>query len=175
MMTPMEVLREEHRVILRALGVLDRAADSLAAGRALPDGCWEAIIEWLRAFADRNHHAKEERHLFPALTRAGVPAEGGPVAVMLAEHVEGRGFIQTMAMGEGALRVEAARAYVHLLRDHIDKENGVLFPLADAVLEPSALEKVARAFEDVEAEQGPGASIEQAEAEVGRLEAALGG
>jgi hemerythrin-like domain-containing protein len=174
MMTPTEVLREEHRVILRALAVLGRATDSLAAGRALPDGWWEAIIQWLRAFADRNHHAKEERYLFPALSRAGVPSEGGPVAVMLAEHVEGRGLIQALAVGENARRVEAARAYVQLLRDHIDKENGVLFPLADAVLEASALNALARAFEDIEVEQGPGASIEHAEAEVERLEAALG-
>ena len=55
--------------------------------------------------------------------------------------------------------MEAARRYVHLLRDHIDKENGVLLPLAEAVLDSQAQLLVARAFEKVEAEQGLAASM----------------
>jgi hemerythrin-like domain-containing protein len=172
-MTPTQVLREEHRVILRALGFLEGAADRLAAGRALPEGWWTRLIDWLRAFADRNHHAKEERCLFPALAKAGVPSEGGPIAVMLAEHVEGRALVQAMDTGDAAHRVEAARGYIRLLRDHIDKENGVLFPLTDAVLEETAVRALEREFETVELEQGRAASLEQAEAEVERLSAAL--
>ena len=174
-MTPTDVLREEHRVILRALEVLDSAADRLVRAEGLPDGWWERLIGWLRAFADLNHHAREERSLFPALVKAGVPSEGGPVGVMLAEHVEGRALIQAMQAEGTPRRVEAARAYVRLLRDHIDKENGVLFPLAEAVLEERAQQALLHDFETVEAEQGPDASIERAEAVVERLRSALGG
>jgi hemerythrin-like domain-containing protein len=60
-----------------------------------------------------------------------------------------------------------------LLRDHIDKENGVLLPLADAVLDSPAQLLLARAFEEIEAGSGASASIERAEAEVDRLAAAL--
>ncbi len=70
--------------------------------------------------------------------------------------------------------MDAARRYVHLLRDHIDKENGVLLPLADAVLDSQGQLLLARAFEEVEAGQGRRASIEHAEADVDRLAAALG-
>ena len=174
MTTPTQMLREEHRVILRALAVLEAGAERLAGGGALAEGWWEQAIEWLRAFADRNHHAKEERYLFPALAQAGVPAEGGPVAVMLAEHVEGRALIAAMASADPRGRPGAARRYIRLLRDHIDKENGVLFPLADAVIEPQAQQALAREFETVEAEQGRAASLEHAEADVERLAAALG-
>ncbi len=174
MMSPTDVLREEHRVILRALVLLESAADRLARGRTVPDGWWGRLIGWLRAFADLNHHAKEERYLFPALAKAGVPSAGGPVGVMLAEHVEGRGFIQTMQNNDAARRVEAARRYVQLLRDHIEKENGVLFPLTEAVLDERARQTLAREFAMVEAEQGRDASIEHAEAEMERLEATLG-
>jgi hemerythrin-like domain-containing protein len=167
------MLREEHRVILRALTLLESAADRLARGTALPDGWWERLIRWLRAFADANHHAKEERYLFPALAKAGVPSADGPVGVMLAEHAEGREFIQIMQDDEVSRRVEAARHYVRLLRDHIEKENGVLFPLTDAVLDEPARQRLAREFESVEAEQGRDASIEHAEADMERLEAAL--
>jgi hemerythrin-like domain-containing protein len=174
MKPPTQTLREEHRVILRALVLVEVAAARLRGGRALPDGWWEALLEWLRAFADRNHHAKEEEYLFPALAQGGVPAVGGPVGVMLEEHTEGRALIRAMAEGQVDRRTEAARRYVHLLRDHIDKENGVLLPLTEAVLDSQAQLLIARSFEKVEAEQGPMASIEHAEAVVDQLAAALG-
>ena len=172
--SPTQTLREEHRVILRAIVLVEVAAGRLDAGRALPAGWWDELLEWLRVFADRNHHAKEEAHLFPALAQAGVPAAGGPVGVMLEEHTEGRGLVRLMAESPPERRAAAARRYVHLLREHIDKENGVLLPLADAVLDPEAQLLVARAFGQVEAEEGPAASSEHAETLLDRLAAALG-
>lgn len=176
MKTPTDILREEHVVILRALAVLESATARLARGAALPDGWWAELIEWLRAFADRNHHAKEERALFPAMARAGVPAgSGGPIGVMLEEHAEGRALVQAMAAGGPGERAVAARKYIELLRNHIDKENGVLFPLADAVLEDDARRALGRDFEAVGDELGRGASISYAEAVVEGLAAALAG
>ena len=175
MKTPTDVLRDEHRVILTALTTLDAAAGRLAAGRALPEGWWERIIAWLRAFADKNHHAKEEASLFPALVKAGVPAEGGPIAVMLEEHREGRALILTMATAPTpAARARAAQDYVRLLRDHIAKEDGILWPLAESVLDERAQQAVAREFETVEAEQGRDASIDYQEMVMKRLGEALG-
>ncbi len=171
--SPTQTLREEHRVILRAIALLEVAAGRLGDGRPLPDGWWDGLLDWLRAFADLNHHAKEESYLFPALAQAGVPADGGPVGVMLEEHTEGRALVRAMAEGQVDRRVEAARRYVQLLRDHIDKENGVLLPLTDAVLDSHSQLLVARGFEKVEAEQGVAASIDHAETQVDRLAAAL--
>jgi hemerythrin-like domain-containing protein len=172
-MTPTDVLRDEHRVILAALDTLAQAANRLAAGRELPDGWWAELIEWLRAFADRNHHAKEETSLFPAMVKAGVPSAGGPIGVMLEEHRQGRALIAAMAAGEPAARAGLARQYVGLLREHIDKENGVLFPLADAVLDEPAVAAMQREFDTVGIEQGAVATIPHAEAAVVRLTAAL--
>ncbi len=174
MNSPTDVLREEHRVILRALAVLESAADRLPADGRVPDGWWERAVAWLREFADASHHAKEERALFPALVKAGVPAEGGPVAVMLAEHVAGRELIRAMADGPDARRTAAARQYVSLLRQHIDKENDVLFPMADAVLEEQAQQAIRREFESVEVEQG-GPAAPAAEAAVDELARELRG
>ena len=170
---PTDVLREEHRVILRALGVLEAAAARLAGGRLLPEGWWPEIIGLLRTFADKNHHAKEETSLFPAMVKAGVPSVGGPIEVMLEEHQRGRALVRAMETGEPAARAAKAREYVTLLREHIDKENGVLFPLADAVLDEAAQRALQREFDAVEAEQGRDASIPHAEAAVERLAAEL--
>ena len=172
-MMPTDVLREEHRVILRALVVLEAGAERLAVGDALPEGWWENLIRWFRSFADANHHAKEERYLFPALAKVGVPSEGGPLAVMLEEHGESRDLVQAMER-DAAGRVGAARRYVRLLRDHIEKENGVLFPLAETVLHKPEWDVLAGEFESVQAEQGREASIDHAEVAVARLETALG-
>ena len=170
MHNPTDVLRDEHRVILRALDLLEQA---IGPGPAIADAWWETAVAWLRAFADRNHHAKEEQSLFPAMAKAGVPSEGGPVAVMLDEHAQGRALIAAIADGAGAVRAAAAREYVDLLRAHIDKENDVLFPLADAVIDPPLMQAVAREFEAVAIELGVAASIEKGEEAVERLAAAL--
>lgn len=174
MRSPTDVLRDEHRVIWQALDLLEAAASRAAAGDPPPAGWWDDAVGWFRAFADRNHHAKEEDALFPALIKAGVPSGGGPVDVMLEEHARGRALVAALTE-DPTRRAETAREYVRLLREHIDKENGVLFPLADAVLDEQVVAGVARSFEQVEAEQGAGASIRAAEAALAGLARALAG
>ena len=63
--------------------------------------------------------------------------------------------------------------YVELLRAHIDKENGVLFPLADAVLDDEARQAVGRDFAAVAEELGRAASLDHAEAVMSALSATL--
>jgi hemerythrin-like domain-containing protein len=174
MTSPTDRLRDEHRLILRALDLLEAAAGRAAGAGSVPDTWWPDLAGWLAGFADRNHHGKEEGALFPAMVTAGVPQEGGPIGTMLEEHVEGRALVRAMAAGGGAERVRAAREYVALLRAHIAKENDVLFPLADAVLEEPAATAIGREFDDVEAALGRPARLDAAEAELARLDAALG-
>jgi len=174
MKTPTDVLRDEHAIILCGLDLLEAAAGQLEGGAAPPDGWWEEVLSWLRAFADRNHHAKEEDLLFPVMIKAGVPSEGGPINVMLEEHEQGRALVRAMAESRGATRAAKAREYVALLRAHIDKENGVLFPLAEALLADGAQRSLESAFAAVESELGPGASVSYAEAVVEGFGATLG-
>jgi hemerythrin-like domain-containing protein len=174
MRSPTDVLRDEHRIILRALESLEVAAHCLQAGRPVPEELWLGTIGWLRAFADRNHHTKEENALFPAMIRAGVPARGGPIDVMLEEHEQGRALLAALETGSPDARAASAHRYIALLRDHIDKENGLLFPLADAVLDEREQAELGREFARAEAELGESASLAAAEAAAGRLAVALG-
>jgi hemerythrin-like domain-containing protein len=164
-----DILRDEHQVILRALLTLEVAARRLGADGAPPEGVWAGLIGWLQAFADRNHHAKEEQALFPVLIKAGVPAEGGPIAVMLEEHAEGRALLARMHAGEPIHRAAAAHRYIRLLRDHIDKENEVLFPLADAVLDERDQAEVCREFANLDAQLGEAACLDLARDALARL------
>ncbi|HEY3417223.1 MAG TPA: hemerythrin domain-containing protein [Armatimonadota bacterium] len=159
-------LRDEHEGIKTVLSVLETLADEMQQGRQVNLDHLEQIIDFLRTFADRCHHGKEEALLFPALRDAGIPVEGGPIGAMLHDHDEGRGYIRGMVdalqrlhAGEDARKefAQNALSYVSLLRAHIQKENMVLFPMAEQRLSEGDHERLAHDFDKVEEEQiGPG-------------------
>ena len=158
------ILVEEHRLIERGLDclkVLVRAARRDGRLEAAP--ATEALA-LVREFADRCHHTKEEDRLFLSMERQGLPRDGGPLAVMLDEHESGRGHVRAMAdrleraaLGDGdALGAFAkhASALDDLLREHIAKENGVLFPMADELLEGAPAEALLADFRRIESDAG---------------------
>jgi hemerythrin-like domain-containing protein len=166
-------LRDEHELILRALAVLERIATRLASGRSVSAATVTDLVQFLQVFADRCHHAKEEDHLFPAMRAKGA---GDALAVFLDEHEEGRRYLRTLAGGaSGAERAAAARRYVGLLRDHIERENEVLFPLADGLLSAPEHDTLASAYEDVERRVVGGGGHHDLLATLARLEAAVTG
>jgi hemerythrin-like domain-containing protein len=164
-MKPTEELMKEHAAITRMLDILEGGCRRLDAGIPVPRADLEQMVEFFVVFADTCHHAKEEKHLFPALEGAGVPRERGPIGVMLNEHELGRKYIGEMKDAlarwedEGAHSgfVSAARGYRNLLLLHIQKENNVLFPLADMRLSAPEQERILQAFDALEREElGPG-------------------
>jgi len=155
--TPTAVLRHEHEVILRALALLERLGKNLEAGKPVDHGALAWLVDFFKTFADRCHHGKEEQHLFPAMERHGIPREGGPTGVMLQEHDQGRAFVRAMGEGDDRKTVEAIKAYTMLLRAHIDKENDILFSMAEQVIPEEEQRRLVQTFEAVEeAVVGPG-------------------
>jgi hemerythrin-like domain-containing protein len=162
--TATEVLKEEHRVIEKVLDALERLAKA-AESSSLAE--WEKAIDFARNFADKCHHLKEENLLFPVMEAHGIPREGGPIGMMLAEHEEGRSYVRAMAAAVASagkdsadnrqILRETAIAYIQLLRQHIQKEDEVLFQMADGVLSPEEQKTLLREFEEHELiEIGPG-------------------
>ncbi len=144
-------LRHEHEVILSALGILDAMLDRLGGANPPSADDLHAFLGFLKEFADKCHHGKEEGILFPALTEAGLPSQGGPVGVMLHEHVEGRELIQQMEKAvngkvDAVAFAGAARGYAELLRAHIAKENDVLFPMAEQMLPADQMAQIKARF-----------------------------
>lgn len=162
-MTPIERLRAEHDAIERILETQLQVATALEAGREVPEDRLARLVDFARRFSDERHHRKEEKLLFPALERHGVPVEGGPIGVMLHEHALGRRLVETMADAlrsggdEGPARdrfATAARRHEDLLRAHIAKENQVLFVIAERVLRPEVLAALGRDFDAADATPG---------------------
>ncbi|MDX1252456.1 MAG: hemerythrin domain-containing protein [Gammaproteobacteria bacterium] len=162
-MEPTEILKEEHRVIERVLAALETAASRLKSGEAISPAIFLQAVEFIIGFADGCHHKKEEGVLFPAMQATGIPSEGGPIGVLIAEHQEGRRLTGAMRVtaeklqaGDIRARDELARSallYVDLLRQHIAKEDGVLFPMAERVIKGPAKAEVSEAFEHIEHEE----------------------
>jgi len=162
-MLPTEELKQEHRVIERMLAVMETAAVRANAGAEPPADFFVKAVYFVRNFADRCHHGKEEDNLFPAMEKRGISKNGGPIAVMLMEHERGRSYVRAMeeagkrfATGDRtALRpaLENALAYAQLLRQHIDKEDNILYPMADRMLTATDQQELLQKFEKVEQER----------------------
>ena len=151
-------LMEEHQTILRALAALEALVTDPAHADE-PVETFRQVVEFLRNYADKLHHAKEEDLLFPAMEAAGMPAQQGPTSVMRMEHDEGRAFVSRMAAlseveepeFDRAGFAEPALGFVHLLRAHIGKEDHILYPMAERFIREADLAQLAQAYEQADA------------------------
>ena len=133
-------LEDDHVYILRLIDVMEKVT-----GNSRPDtDDLETIVNLIKNYADGLHHAKEENIFFPLLAQRGFSLQQGPVAVMLHEHTEGRNFVRGIVNGidrykkgeEDSVKAiyENMHGYITLLRNHIAKENNILFRMADKAL-----------------------------------------
>ncbi|WP_309493628.1 hemerythrin domain-containing protein [Candidatus Hecatella orcuttiae] len=169
-----EVLEEEHRVIERMLEVLKKAAARLSEGEPVQPSLLKDALDFLRTFADRCHHGKEEDVLFSALQEHGFSAveavghigvmPSAEIGVMLSEHEEGRRLIRAAAKslqkyegGDAPARKALAKSlqsYIRLLTEHIFKEDSFIFPVADRLIPDAEKKQLRRRFEEAEKKIG---------------------
>jgi uncharacterized protein len=156
-----ELLMADHEITERVFAAAEKA---LAAPGGPSPGLVANLREYLVGYVDRCHNRKEERAVFPLLERAGMPVEGGPLAVMLAEHAEAKRLVARIdaaaaafVAGErerlGELR-EAFGGYAELCKGHFWKENDVLYPMAARLLDEATQAGIVAGIEAVEAELG---------------------
>jgi len=147
-------LRNEHDAILHVLKILDAAIAAADRTDSEKIEYFKEMVYFLKIFADKCHHGKEEDFLFVALIKAGIPNEDGPIGIMLRDHDWGR---ECIGMMDQALEtqnmpkfIEAAGIYNDLLCGHINKENTVLFAMADQLLNDEEQDKIFEKFEQHE-------------------------
>jgi hemerythrin-like domain-containing protein len=173
-------LVHEHDLIKRMLTLLERNAPRTEEGSYSDYRFYLDGVDFIRNYADRFHHAKEEDVLFAALIASGMPREHSPVAAMLMEHEQGRAFVMAMEEaaqaalagkpGQERLIAANALAYVALLREHIAKEDDILYPLAERIIPAEGREEILAGYGRAE-QSAPAGFAERYEALIARYEA----
>lgn len=177
-MQAIDILVQEHDVIEKALALLQHVTGRIRAGGNIPDGFAVWMIQFIREFADGRHHHKEEEELFPLMEQRGVPKEHGPLGCMLHEHELGRDLTRAMEAaanaGDAARFAQAADEYTVLLREHIFKENFVLFRIAERCLAADDDARLAERFRAADLAATKSQDLNQRLAEIDGWNARLG-
>ncbi len=157
-----EELTLEHKGILLMLRILERISNDLKQGKSVDVQDLADIHEFLRVFADKCHHTKEETALFPAMREAGIDETSVRLGETLSEHERGRGFIRELGRGieeyergnmaAAAIIAENADSYIRMLRRHIRNEDILLFPEADAHIPEDKQRIIQEKFDTIERE-----------------------
>ena len=143
---------EEHKNIKRMLRVIRKACLTVMKGNEIDYNDFEKMIDFVRNYADKHHHGKEEKILFNRMVdEIGGAAEKLVKFGMLVEHDFGRLFMKELEEAlvkvksgddEAKLDVIAnAVSYTHLLSRHIDKEDNVVYSFAKRALSEETLNK----------------------------------
>lgn len=148
-----KALSEEHQFILKVTDALIRECNALKTGKELDRAFFEKATDFIKNYADRFHHAKEEDILFAELNKS----EGmhcNPIQQMLYEHDLGRNFVKGIEEGlkekNKAKIAENAKGYAQLLQEHIFKEDNILYPMAEEALKPQIKKSILEKFKQAE-------------------------
>lgn len=128
----------EHRVIERMLVVLGRELDSISQQGRVDPAFIDTATDFIRTYADRCHHGKEEDILFRRLVEKHLdPQLAEATADLIKDHVYGRTLTHQLvdanhryAAGDATALVEittAAQALVEFYPVHIEKEDRHFF------------------------------------------------
>ncbi|MBC8494731.1 hemerythrin domain-containing protein [archaeon] len=153
-MQPTEILSDEHQNILTVIDAIERECKKLISGEEIDEQFFKKAIDFIRHYADKFHHAKEEDILFKEFCNNAEKAHCNPVDQMLLEHDIGRKFVKGMKEAirnkDKSQLIENAEGYASLLQDHITKEDRILYPMCDEVISSKSQEKMLKQFKEVE-------------------------
>lgn len=114
-------------------------------------------VDFIKEYADDRHHKKEEQILFKAMTdHLGTRAENLIKHGMLVEHDMARLQTQELEKAVNAYEkdkshenkldlISYAMGYCYLLKRHIDKENGAVYPFGEKNLPDNIMNELDKA------------------------------
>jgi hemerythrin-like domain-containing protein len=146
---PVQRLVDEHAWIVRLLARIPDVVDEMDRSGNMDGDLLRAMVDFIRGYADRYHHMKEEDILFDYTDR-----ETPIVQVILQDHECAREYVRAIvqATEEGdrsALCANLTR-YRELLTEHITKEDEVLYPSIDRGLTTHQVGEMWQRFEGAE-------------------------
>jgi len=157
---PVSILMDEHEIILQNLAELREIVGQVEAAEGFGD--IPNQLERLKAITHllletESHHQREEEALFPRLERHGVT---GPPQMMRLEHEELRAKkrrlaelteqAKSMNYEEFSTELSQVGSYIASnLRDHIFKEDNILYPTALQTLSAEEWSEVSKEFDRI--------------------------
>lgn len=133
----------EHRLIERMISVIERMLARIESTRKVDPLFIDSATDFVRMYADRTHHGKEEDILFRDLAKRNLSTEGKNLMnELIQEHMFGRQTTKALVEANARYRggeksavgeiVEKLRALVQFYPMHIEKEDTVFFPASRA-------------------------------------------
>ncbi|MCX7748787.1 MAG: hemerythrin domain-containing protein [Clostridia bacterium] len=162
-MNAIQLMIDEHKVIKRVLTVTRKLCIGILNGSPVHFDAFRDIIDFVRNYADKHHHGKEEDVLFKKMSEElGEKMANVTIFGMLAEHELGRLFIlnlenalEKVKNGDQDAKVDIianAIAYSDLLHRHIDKEDHAIYMYAQNKLSKESLERIDEKCRELENE-----------------------
>lgn len=164
-MKPTVILEKEHRIIEKIVNAMTVLIKKLESNKDIDIEDLRNITEFMRVFGDKCHHGKEEKELFPLLEKKGVPMQGCPIAALTHEHEMGRSLVKGLVEATSSYEkkdplakdavLKQLRGLANLYPNHIWKEDYLLFPMTNKILNATEQKDLQAKFETVEEEIGP--------------------
>jgi len=162
-MDAINLMMDEHKYIMRGLKLFRKLSVEILNSNTVDFVSYEKMILFVRNYADKHHHNKEEVVLFKKMeTQLGEKMVKGPLSGMYIEHDLGRQHIKLLE--EALLRVKNGDSdsrvdiiansicYADLLTRHIDKEDKLIYTFARRALSQVDMEDVNDSCENIELE-----------------------
>ena len=138
MLLPVDVLITEHKLILRAVELVNKEADKIQANKSVNPNFITTVVDFFRTYADRFHHGKEEGILFRELSQKKLnQADLKVMNELLLEHTFARRTVTALEQAKETYvsgRTEALKDVLELLSslvklypEHIEKEDNHYF------------------------------------------------
>ncbi|MEK6757872.1 MAG: hemerythrin domain-containing protein [Nanoarchaeota archaeon] len=151
-----KTLKDEHKNILKVAELIEKECNMIKSGKNIDKDFFNKSVYFIRYYADKLHHAKEEDILFGELCKedANKKMHCNPVDQMLYEHNLGRDFVKNLEeavnKNDKKSAVENALAYVQLIREHIYKEDNILYPMAEDAINEDIKNKMLKKYNEAE-------------------------
>jgi hemerythrin-like domain-containing protein len=156
-MKPRGSLMIEHRLIEKMLRLMAREVESIEDTASVDPLFVDAAVDFIRMYADRTHHGKEEDILFMELGNKKLNAEDSSLmAELVQEHALARTAVKELVKanrsyaggdrGSLSLVKEKLQWLIEFYPQHIRKEDKVFFPRAEAYFTPDELDRMLQAF-----------------------------
>ncbi len=150
---PMKKMVEEHGLIKRWLALIPKVIENLDLESEDGLKLINNGIDFIRNYADKYHHAKEEDETFKYFNE-----NLDIIKVILNDHAKVRGHVRAMLQAiedkDKKVLAEHLKAYSEILPEHIKKEDEILYPWMDRNLSTSQVGQLFLKFNEIDIEYG---------------------